>query len=300
MRRFFAICILLLIPLSLIPAQAAQTTEQVDALHDQGKYAEAKQLLLDSLAGAASGKEKAELYWRAARETLELGDQAEDAKQAAAAILKIFEEGEGYANKAIEADPQNDLGYYWKSSNIGRWGQTKGILNSLFKAGSMKDLLVKVVGLNKDRSDAYHVLGQLYRELPGRPLSFGNIDEAVSLGRAAVDLRIALVQAGQEKAVNYNYYTELAKSLYKRNWPAKTRASEKDKKASKYAAAKDPLAKAMAYEATRPLEGGSDREEAKSLVQWAISELESLAAPTAGDRKDLDKARKVLAGWASS
>jgi tetratricopeptide (TPR) repeat protein len=300
MRRFLAICILLLIPLSMIPAQAAQTTEQGDALHDQGKYAEAKQLLLDSLAGAASGKEKAELYWRAARETLELGDQAEDAKQPAAAILKIFEEGEGFANKAIEADPQNDLGYYWKSSNIGRWGQTKGILNSLFKAGSMKDLLVKVVGLNKDRSDAYHVLGQLYRELPGRPLSFGNIDEAVSLGRAAVDLRIALVQAGQEKAVNYNYYTELAKSLYKRNWPAKTRASEKDKKASKYAAAKDPLAKAMAYEATSPLEGGSDREEAKSLVQWAISELESLAAPTAADRKDLDKARKVLAGWTSS
>ncbi|MCX7040074.1 MAG: hypothetical protein NT005_13190 [Spirochaetes bacterium] len=300
MRRFLAICILLLIPLSMISAATAQTTEQADALHDQGKYAEAKQLLLDSLAGAASGKEKAELYWRAARETLELGDQAEEAKQPAAAILKIFEEGEGYANKAIEADPQNDLSYYWKSSNIGRWGQIKGILNSLFKAKPMKDLLVKVVGLNHDRSDAYNVLGQLYRELPGRPLSFGNVDEAVSFGRTAVDLRFAQVQAGQEKAVNYNFSTELAKSLYKRNWSTATRASEKQKKGPKYAAAKDPLAKAMAYEATRTLEGVSDREEAKSIVQGAISELESLAAPTAGDRKDLDKARKVLAGWASS
>lgn len=300
MRRFLAVCVLLLIPLSMIPAATAQVIEQVDVLHDQGKYGEAKQQLLDSLADAASGKEKAELYWRAARETLELGDQAEEAKQPAAAILKIFEEGEGYANKAIEADPQNDLGYYWKSSNIGRWGQTKGILNSLVKAGPMKELLVKVVGLNSVRSDAYHVLGQLYRELPGRPLSFGNVDEAVSLGRHAVDLRAAQVAAGQEKAINYNYSTELAKTLYKRNWSAKARASDKTKKAAKYAAAKDPLAKAMAYEATRTLEVVSDRAEARSLLQWAISELEKLAAPTAADRKDLEKARKVLAGWASS
>ena len=300
MRRFLAVCVILLIPLAAVLADAVQTTAEADALHDQGKYAEAKQLLLDSVASAASGKENAELYWRAARETLELGDQAEERKAPAAAILKIFEEGEGYANKAIEADPQNDLGYYWKSSNIGRWGQIKGILNSLFKAGPMKDLLVKVVGLNHDRSDAYYVLGQLYRELPGRPLSFGNADAAVSLGRTAVDLRFAQVQAGQEKAVNYNFYTELAKSLYKRNWSTATRASEKEKKGPKYAAAKDSLAKATLYEATRPLEGVSDREEAKAIVQWAISELEKLAAPTAGDGKDLDKARKVLAGWASS
>ena len=173
MRRTLAICVILLLPLAMVLADTAQILAQADDLHDKGQYAEAKQAILDALPGAASGAEKAELFWRAARETLELGDKAEEAKQPAAAILKFFEEGEGYANKAIEADPRNDLGYYWKSSNIGRWGQIKGILNSLAKAAPMKELLVKVVGLNPERSDAYYVLGQLYRELPGGPCRSG-------------------------------------------------------------------------------------------------------------------------------
>jgi hypothetical protein len=296
MRRTIAVCIMLLLPLSIALADTAQVIAEAEALHDQGQYAEAKRILLDAVGGAAGGAEKAELYWRAARETLETGNQAEDAKQPAAAILKIFEEGEGYADKAIEADPKNDLGYYWKSSNIGRWGQIKGILNSLRKAPPMRDLLVKVVGLNPDRSDAYYVLGQLYRELPGRPISFGNADEAVSLGRWAAELRAAQVRAGTEKALSYAYYTELAKSLHKRNLSANARAAEKAKKAAKLAAAANPLARAAAYEASVTLEAVSDREEAKALVQWVIGELEKLASPTAGDTKDLAKARKVLAG----
>ena len=62
--------------------------------------------------------------------------------------MKIFEKGQEYADQAIAADPQNNLGYYWKSSNIGRWGQVKGILNSLFKAGPMRDLLLKDLSLD--------------------------------------------------------------------------------------------------------------------------------------------------------
>lgn len=296
MRQTLALCLVLLVPLAAGFADTAQVIAQADALHDQGRYAEAKKLLLDAVAAAAGGTEKAELYWRAARETLETGNQAEDAKQPAASILKIFEEGEGYANRAIEADPANDLGYYWKSSNIGRWGQVKGILNSLMKAAPMRDLLAKVVALNPDRSDAYYVLGQLYRELPGKPISFGNADEAVSLGRWAAELRATQVRAGTEKSISYAYYTELAKSLHKRNLSASARAAEKAKKAAKYAAAAGPLAKAAAWEATVSLAPGSDRDEAKALVAWVIAELEKLPSPTAGDRKDLEKARKVLAG----
>ena len=58
----------------------------------------------------------------------QLGDVAEKPSKPQADILAVFTEGEGYADKAIAADPQNDLGYYWKSANIGRWGQVKGVL----------------------------------------------------------------------------------------------------------------------------------------------------------------------------
>ncbi len=296
MRRILVLSLFIL-PAALALADTAQVILQADSLDLKGSYVEARKLLLDSVAGTSSAKEQAELYWRAARETLNLGDTADDAKKPQGDILAIFSEGEGYADKAIAADPQNDLGYYWKSANIGRWGQTKGILNSLFKAGPMKDLLVKELSLNSERTDPYYVLGQLYRELPGWPVSFGNIDAAVSLGRKAVDLRMTQFQAGKEKDLVYNFYNELAKTLWKRNWSAANRLAEQKNKTAKLASATTPLDKGSFYEASVTLKDVSDREEAKSLVQWVVSELQKVASRNADQNKDLKKAVDLLKGW---
>jgi tetratricopeptide (TPR) repeat protein len=297
MRRLLITLLLVVLPLGLACAEITQVAAQADAMHDTGMFVEARKLLLDSAAGAADGKEQAELYWRAARETLELGDIAEKEKKPPADVLAVFLEGEGYADKAIAADPRNDLGYYWKSSNIGRWGQVKGILNSLFKAGPMKDLLVKVLSINPDRTDAYYVLGQLYRELPGWPVSFGSIDAAVSLGRKAVDLRQGQVQAGTEKELAYNFFTELAKTLYKRNLSSAARSAEQKNRAAKLAAASAPLDKGSYFEATVSLKDMSDREEAKALAVWVVTEVGNLPSLSAGQAKDLQKAKDVLKGW---
>jgi hypothetical protein len=295
MRRFLTV-VLLLASYGFANADVLQITTQADSLHDKGMYAEARKLLIDSVASAASAKDQAELYWRAARETLELGDIAEKAKKPQAEVLDLFTLGQEYADKAIAADPQNDLGYYWKSSNIGRWGQVRGILNSLFKAGPMRELLVKDLSVNADRSDAYYVLGQLYRELPG-VISFGNVDAAVSLGRKAVDLREAQVRSGVEKDLVYNFATELAKSLYKRNWSASQRTSDQKGKAAKLASATTPWDKAMYYESSVTLRNVSDRDEARSLAQWVVAEIEKRESRTAANDKDYQKAKDVLKGW---
>jgi tetratricopeptide (TPR) repeat protein len=281
----------------MIFAAAAPVVVQADLLHDQGKYAEARTLLLGAVSSAPEGKEKAELYWRAARETLELGDLAEKAKTPVADLLKIFEEGEGYANKGIEADPRNDLAYYWKSANIGRWGQVKGILNALFKASTMKEILTKVVALNPERSDAYFVLGQLYREVPGWPASFGNLEAAVSFGRKAVDLRRAQVQSGAEKDFTQNFAIELAKTLHKRNWTSTKRAGEQGKKTAKFSGAQTAYDMGFWYEGSVSLKDVSDRDEARELVQKAIADLGALSSLTASQAKDLEKAKDLLKGW---
>jgi tetratricopeptide (TPR) repeat protein len=294
--RLMLTAVLLLLPLGLACADTAATLAQADSLNNEGKFLEARTLVLDA-AGAATGKDKAELYWRAARETLELGDIAEKAGTPQADVLAIFTEGQGYADKAIAADPGTDLAYYWKSANIGRWGQVKGVLDSLMKAQPMKDLLVKDLSIDPERSDAYFVLGQLYRELPGWPVSFGDMAAAGSLGRKAVDLRQAQVEAGTEQEIVYNFSIELAKTLWKRNWSAATRAKELAGRKAKAASAATPLDKGSYYEATIALKDVSDREEAKSLVQWAVSQLEGMGELTAGQKKDLQKAKDVLKGW---
>jgi tetratricopeptide (TPR) repeat protein len=293
------ILVVLLVALPLVSAAAdvSKTVADADALHNQGSYAEAVKLLLGAVSSASDPREQAELYWRASRETLEIGDAADKAGKPQNDVLAIFTEGQGYADKAIAADPRNDLGYYWKSANIGRWGQVKGVLNALFEAAPMKDLLVKELSLNAERTDPYYVLGELYRELPGWPVSFGNLDAAVSFGRRAVDARPQQVQQGVEKELVYNFYTELAKTLYKRNWSSSTRKAEQKNKAAKLASASTVLDKASLYEATVTLSDQSDRQEAKALVQWVVAQLDGASTITAPEKKDLQKAKDVLKGW---
>ena len=153
--------------------------------------------------------------------------------------------------------------------------------------------------INPDRSDAYNVLGQLYRELPG-VISFGNVDYAVSLGREARDLRASQFASGTEKDLQYNFVTELAKSLHKRNWTAAARASGQKTKASKAPSAKTPEEKAFFYEGTVTLPSQSDREEALALAKWVVSEIERRATRTAQMEKDLVKAQDVLKEWQGS
>ncbi len=296
MQRFTLACALFLLPLGIVFADFDQAVLKGDALHDQGQYADARKVLLDAVP-SATPRQQAELYWRASRETMEMGDQSESRKEPVASTLKVFDEGEAYADKAIAADPGFYLGYYWKTANMGRWGQVKGILDSLFRAQPIKDILLKDLSLNPEHSDAYFVLGQFYRELPGWPLSFGNVDAGVSLGRKAVDLRAEQFQKGIEKDNNYNFSTELAKTLYKRNWSAATRVKEQAAKRTRFASAKDLLERSFGYEGTVNLKNMSDREEAKDLVRWSSSELEKIQTRTASDNKDLEKARTVLAGW---
>ncbi len=296
MRRLL-IVLFVMLPLGFACAEDSSVAGQADALNDKGMYAEAQKLLRDALPNAEDGKARAELYWRAARETLELGDAAEKDRKPQVDILAFFAEGEGYADKAIAADPQNDEGYFWKSANMGRWGQVKGIFDALSKAAPMRDLLVKELSLNPERSDAYFVLSQLYREVPGWPMSFGNTDAAVSLGRKAVEMRQGQVQAGTEKELVYSFFTELGKTLYKRDWSASKRVSEQKAKAAKLAGAGTALEKGFLYEAGVDLQDMSDRAEAKALVQFSIAELGKLPALTAPQERDLQKAKDLLKGW---
>ena len=297
MKRLGTILALLLIIVPLGMADFHEILDRVDQLHEAEDYEQTKSLIESSLAEAKNGAEKAELYWRLARAWLNLGDEAEDSGTAGEALLAYFESGEAEAQKAIDADPNNHLGYYWKSANIGRWGQVKGILNSLFKAKPMRDLLQQAVAVEPEHADSYYVLGQLFEQVPGFPVSFGDKDYAVSLGRKSVDLHEQQVRAGIEEEIDYDFYTEMAKHLWERNYSDSRRAREQGKKESKYRSTQDPMEKNFYYEAVVSLKDTSDREEALELINWVIRELQNLPERTDSQDDDLKEAREVLETW---
>ncbi|NOY08251.1 MAG: hypothetical protein GXP33_05375 [Spirochaetes bacterium] len=297
MRRIISAVFILLFTATFLFADFKSTLKKADDLYKAEQYKADKEFLLDSLNTAGNAAERAEIYWRIARAVLKTGDDAEHNGVKGGALLKIFSEGEQYADKAIKSDPDNYSAYYWKSANTGRWGQTKGILNSLFKAGPMRELLKKTISLNPDFPDSYYVLGQLYEQVPGFPISFGNSDYAVSLGRQAVDLYMKRYNAGLETDINYDFYTELAKHLYKRNWDAGRRKRAQGKKKAKYKSGKDAFNKALYYEGTVAQKNVSDREEAAEMIKWVIKELSSIPDRKRGQNDDLKEARETLKGW---
>jgi tetratricopeptide (TPR) repeat protein len=297
MKRLGPVLAFLLIIVPLGMADFQDILDRVDQLNEAEEYEQTKSLIESSMADAKSGAEKAELHWRLARAWLNLGDEAEDSGTAEEALLAYFESGEAEAQKAIEADPNNHLGYYWKSANIGRWGQVKGILNSLFKAKPMRELLQQAVAAEPEHADSYYVLGQLFEQVPGFPVSFGDKDYAVSLGRKSLDLHEQQVKAGIEDEINYDFYTEMAKHLWERNYSAARRGREQARKVSKYESTSDPMEKNFYYEAVVSLKDMSDREEARELINWVIRELQGLPGRTDSQNDDLKEAREVLESW---
>jgi tetratricopeptide (TPR) repeat protein len=271
--------------------------EEMDGLHDEFQYQKEYELLEKILEKAAADKEKAEVYWRLARAILYLGDEAEDRGEKKKAILPFFEKGEEFAEKAIGLDSKSYIAYYWKSANLGRWGQVKGIMDSLFKADPMKKLLVKAISINQDHADSFYVLGELYDELPGWPVSFGNIDYAVSLGRKAVFLHERELELGLEKKKKHSHYIKCAKHLHKRNWTIDKRNTNQEKKINRYKKESDVLKKNFYFEGNVTLKDMSDREEAKLIIDEVIAELGAIDNRNKTESDDLKDAIELRDSW---
>lgn len=298
-KQIFRIAILsaALVFIGMAPAFADITAglAEADELIDLEDYNGAMSALEGLLPQAGSNAERAEVYWRMATATLIRGDQSGDNGASEDQLLSIYEEGEGYADQAIASDPTNPLGYYWKSANIGRWGQTKGVLNSLFRADDMRDLLAQAISFDPNHADSYYVLGQLYARVPG-VVSFGDVDYAVSLARRSVDLMEAELRTGERDEEQHDFYVQLASHLIDRDWSARKRGREHSGMASDYRSADSELERGFYYEGTIEIPSVDDEEEAREILTGVIGRLEALPRPLPSDLRRLEKARELLAG----
>ncbi len=292
LKRSFLLGLVLLVAVAGAFALDEAAIEQADALYEDNEPQAAFDIREDVLSTAGNGAERAEVLWRMSRATLDIGSMEEDKGGPADPVLAIYAQGEQYGVQAVEADPGNYLGYSWQSANISKWGKLKGIVHSLFKVGTMRELLTQTIIYEPDHADTYYLLGQMYGKVPGL-ISFGNKDFAVSLGRKSIDLHEAEFAAGIEDEVEYDYYVQMASHLLRRNWDESKRNREQSTKERNYNNASTPLERGWYYEGVVDIPARSDREEADDILRRTIDALENLSDRSPGHDRQLAEAREL-------
>jgi tetratricopeptide (TPR) repeat protein len=125
--------------------------------------------------------------------------------------LAAYEQGRQAARRAAELDPRSARAHFWYATNAGRWGQTKGVLRSLFLLPEVKRGMETALDLDPRFAPAYVLAGTVYYEVPG--LFGGDLEKSEALFRRglAVDAHHTGLRVG------------LARTLIKRGRPAEAR-----------------------------------------------------------------------------
>jgi tetratricopeptide (TPR) repeat protein len=125
--------------------------------------------------------------------------------------LEAYERGRHAGQRAIELAPRDAAARFWYATNTGRWGQTNGVVRSLFLLPTVREHLAKALELDPQLSGAHVVMGYVHYEVPG--LLGGDLE------RAEQSFRTALAQVPTFTAARVG----LARTLAKRGKRAEAR-----------------------------------------------------------------------------
>jgi hypothetical protein len=81
--------------------------------------------------------------------------------------LAAYERGREAARRAVEREPRNAQAHFWYATNTGRWGQTRGVLRSLFLLPELRREIDTVLELDPDLVGVYLLAGSVDYEVPG-------------------------------------------------------------------------------------------------------------------------------------
>jgi tetratricopeptide (TPR) repeat protein len=93
---------------------------------------------------------------------------------------RAFEQGMNYGKEAVTLYPRAVYGNYWYAANLGSWGLCHGIMASLKSIDPMRKSMDIVLKENEDFffCGPHRVLGRLFHQAPGWPISIGNKNKA--------------------------------------------------------------------------------------------------------------------------
>jgi len=81
--------------------------------------------------------------------------------------LAAYARGPELGKRAVELAPRNHDAHLWYAINTGRWGQTKGVLRSLFLLPTLREEIEILLQLDPRSVRAHSLAGNVYTEVPG-------------------------------------------------------------------------------------------------------------------------------------
>jgi tetratricopeptide (TPR) repeat protein len=124
------------------------------------------------------------------------------------AKLTAYERGREVGQRAVELAPRSEEAHLWYAINTGRWGQTRGVLRSLFLLPTVRQELDIIFALNPKSVRGHILAGNVLFEVPGllggdRKKAEEHYRKALAIDSrftvARVDLARLLIAAGRHQ-----------------------------------------------------------------------------------------------------
>jgi Tetratricopeptide repeat len=115
--------------------------------------------------------------------------------------LAAYDRGRQMAKRVIELEPRHVEGRFWYALNTARWGQTKGVVRSLFLLPSVQQEIQTILQLDPKFTPVYALAGHMFYEVPG--LLGGDLKKAEEMFRKGLeqDPRFTAMRVGLGKAL---------------------------------------------------------------------------------------------------
>jgi len=81
--------------------------------------------------------------------------------------LAAYDRGRELGKRAVELAPRDEEAHLWYAINTGRWGQTKGVMRSLFLLSTVREEIETILEMNPRSVRGRALAGNVLMEVPG-------------------------------------------------------------------------------------------------------------------------------------
>jgi tetratricopeptide (TPR) repeat protein len=203
-RILLFVLAILLIPVAVhAQGEIDKLMKEGDALYNQREQGKAKDAIKVFEKIVAIDPESYDAYWKIGLAYYWLGrvEDSDSRKQT------LYKEGIEFCKLAVELKPEKAEAHFWLGTLYGKFGEAKGVLQSLHLVPHIQKEMNTVIKLDSkyQGGGAYRVLGRLYYKLPS--FKGGDINKSEEYLRKAIEL-------GPTNLMNHTF---LAETLIKKD-----------------------------------------------------------------------------------